>query len=175
MGTSTYLFFVTFKNLSILLGIMTAVYSIYALATNIIASNSNSLGNKYTVDYLTISLASKQSNPTERNKLYFYIQAWLGMVTVIVWILFFFINRYKEYKQAQEYDDETISISDYSVVLEGVPTDISQQELQKSFDEYFEYINSIRTIPEHRNKPLKVARLNVGKPFYLSEDALKNK
>lgn len=174
MGTSTYLFFVTFKNLSILLGIMTVVYSIYALVTNIIAANSNSLGSSYTVDYLTISLAAKESNPTDRNKLYFYVQAWLGVVTVILWVLFFFINRYKEYRQAQEYDDETISISDYSVVLEGVPIDISHQEVQKSFDEYFEYINSIRTIPEHRKKPLKVAKINVGKPFYLTEDALKN-
>ncbi len=101
MGTSTYLYFVTFKNLSILLAIITAVYSIYALVTNVIASNNNTLGNNYTVDYLTISLASKQSNPTDLNKLYYYIQAWLGVVVVIIWIIFFFINRYKEYKQAQ--------------------------------------------------------------------------
>lgn len=41
MGASTYLYFVTFKNLSILLAVMTAVYSAFALATNVIASNKN--------------------------------------------------------------------------------------------------------------------------------------
>lgn len=59
MGTSTYLFFVTFKNLSILLVIMTLVYSAFALITNIIAAKNNALGSSYTIDYLTISLASK--------------------------------------------------------------------------------------------------------------------
>lgn len=98
MGTSTYLFFMTFKNLSTLLGILTVVYSIYALVTNIIASNSNTLGGSYTVDYLSISLSAKESNPTDQNKLYFYIQAWLGVATIVLWILFFFINRHKEYQ-----------------------------------------------------------------------------
>lgn len=105
MGTSTYLYFATFKNLSILLGILTLVYSIYSLATNIIASKNNSLGSSYTVDYLTISLASKQSNPTDLNKLFYFIQAWLGMAVVIIWIVIFFVNRYREFKNAQEYDD----------------------------------------------------------------------
>jgi hypothetical protein len=105
MGTSTYLYFTTFKNLSILLGILTLVYSIYSLATNIIASRNNSLGNNYNVDYLAISLASKQSNPTDLNKLFYFIQAWLGMAVVIIWIVLFFVNRYREFKNAQEYDD----------------------------------------------------------------------
>lgn len=62
MGLSTYLFFATFKNLSILLMIMILVYSIFALLTNVLASNKiddiNSL-NFDTVDYITISLAAK--------------------------------------------------------------------------------------------------------------------
>lgn len=63
VGTSTYLFFATFKNLSILLVIMTVVYSIYSLITNIIAAKQFDQSD-YTIDYLTISLASKQSNDT---------------------------------------------------------------------------------------------------------------
>ena len=39
MGLSTYLFFAAFKNLSILLLIMTLVYSAFALATNVLAVN----------------------------------------------------------------------------------------------------------------------------------------
>ena len=64
VGTSTYLFFATFKNLSILLIIMTLVYSVYSIITNIISAKNNTKGNDYTIDYLTISLASKQSNDT---------------------------------------------------------------------------------------------------------------
>lgn len=95
MGTSTYLFFATFKNLSILLAIMTLVYSLYSIATNVIAAKNNAQGNNYTVDYLTISLSSKQSNNTTQNQRFYYIQAWLGVVTVIIWIIVFFINRFR--------------------------------------------------------------------------------
>lgn len=105
MGTSTYLYFATFKNLSMLMIVLTVIYSFYALATNIVAAKNNARGNDYTVDYLTISLSSKQINPTDQNKMYYYIQCWLGMITVIIWILIFFVNRYREYKEAQEYDD----------------------------------------------------------------------
>ena len=101
IGTSTCLFFATFKNLSILLIIMTAVYSIYSLATNIIAAKNNAQGNHYAVDYLTISLSSKAVNNTELNRLFFFIQAWLGAVTIIIWIIIFFVNRYREFKEAE--------------------------------------------------------------------------
>lgn len=95
MGTSTVLFFQTFKNLSILLAVLTIVFSIYALATNIIAAKDNTQGDQYTVDYLTISLASKQKNNTDKNKLFYFIQAWIGMATMIIWIFVFFYNRYR--------------------------------------------------------------------------------
>lgn len=95
MGTSTVLFFETFKNLSILLVVLTIVFSIYSLATNILAAKNNARGNDYTVDYLTISLSSKQSNDTTSNRLFYFIQAWLGMATMIIWIFVFFYNRYR--------------------------------------------------------------------------------
>lgn len=98
IGTSTYLFFVTFKNLSILLIIMTAVFSIYSLATNIIAAKNNAQGSNYSVDYLTISLSSKEVNNTQLNRLFFFIQAWLGAATVIIWVIIFFVNRFREMK-----------------------------------------------------------------------------
>jgi hypothetical protein len=101
MGTSTYLFFATFKNLSLLLAIMTVFFSAFALVTNVIAASNNSKGGNYTVDYLTISLSSKESNPTDLNKTFYFIQAWLGMVTVIIWVLVFFFNRYREQKEAK--------------------------------------------------------------------------
>jgi hypothetical protein len=47
------------------------------------------------------------------------------VVTVIIWIVLFVVNRYRETKDAQEYDEGNISVSDYSVALEGVPSDIT--------------------------------------------------
>jgi hypothetical protein len=59
MGTSTYLYFATFKNLSVLLGILGLIYSIFAIITNILASGASTLG---TIDYITISLSAKEYN-----------------------------------------------------------------------------------------------------------------
>ena len=33
-------------------------------------------------------------------------------------------------------EEETISASDFSIVIEGVPKDITKDELQAKFDEY---------------------------------------
>jgi hypothetical protein len=58
MGTSTYLYFSTFKYLSLLLAIMGILYSIFALITNIIASGKSATSLS-SYDYLSISLSSK--------------------------------------------------------------------------------------------------------------------
>lgn len=61
MGVSTYLYFSTYKNLAILLSIMFIIYSVFAIITNVIASNNyNSMMNAVKkVDYIAISLSSK--------------------------------------------------------------------------------------------------------------------
>ncbi len=88
MGTSTYLYFYSFKNLSILLAILTLVYSIFALITNVIAAGKSD-ANEYTIDYLTISLGAKQNNDTDTNRLYYYVSCWLGVVAMLIWVLVF--------------------------------------------------------------------------------------
>ena len=67
---------------------------------------------------------------------------------MIVWIFVFFYNRYKEIKEADEYDDSSKSASDYSIAMEGMPLDITEKELQTSFDEYFERINRSAALPK---------------------------
>lgn len=94
MGTSTCLFFDTFKNLSYLLIIMTVFYSFFALVTNIIAAKNNS-NSQYTVDYLTISLSSKQSVDSTNNRLFYYIQCWIGAVVMLIWIFLFIVIKHK--------------------------------------------------------------------------------
>lgn len=98
MGLSNYLFFATFKNLSLLLAIMTIIYSVYAIITNIIASAALSAG---AVDYITISLGSKETNNTAQNRLYYFISCWLGVATLIIWILAIIGIKYHEAKDSK--------------------------------------------------------------------------
>lgn len=86
IGTSTYLYFYIFKNLTILLMIMAVVYSIYAIVTNIIAADAT-VNSLYNLDYLTITLAAKQKIVNDQNKLFYFIQCWLGVVVILIWFL----------------------------------------------------------------------------------------
>lgn len=73
MGISTFLYFQTIKNLAIILIEMIIIYCIYALATNVIATGKFTDCGKTVaymdcttnLDYLAISLGSKQNNQTE--------------------------------------------------------------------------------------------------------------
>ena len=136
MGLSTYLFFATFKNLSILLVIMTIVYSGFALATNVIASSNGAIDISQ-LDYIAISLSAKQKNQTDDNKLYYFISCWLGLGMILVWIIALVGIKYKEAKDCQEYDVDTISCSDYSIVVDGLPVDVTKEELQTQLNQYF--------------------------------------
>jgi hypothetical protein len=139
IGTSTYLYFYTFKNLSILLGIMCAVYSIFAIVTNAIAANADS-SNLYNLDYITITLAAKQKNDTPTNRTYYFIQCWLGVVTILIWALVLIGVKYSEIKSSNEYDNDTSSASDYSIVIEGIPLDVTKEELQTQLNSYYEAV-----------------------------------
>lgn len=52
--------------------------------------------------------------------------------------------------------------------------DIKENELQKQFDDYFNAVTEHQKIPLKRRKPFKIVKLSIGKPYYLSEDALQN-
>ena len=127
------------------MGILAVIYSIYSLITNIIANKNNN--GTYSVDYLIISLAPKQKVDSYNNRLYYFIQCILGAVTMFIWVLVFIFMKYYEVKSEEKEDDQTISCSDYSVVLEGVPVDIKEDELQKQFDEYYKRILEYQNIP----------------------------
>ena len=121
IGASTQLYFATFKSLGVLLGAMFLVYSIYSLVSNWLAAKDN----KSISSYLKISLAAKQLEHIETNETLYYIQCWLGLVTMMVWILMMMGIKYFEIKEAIEYDVDTSSCSDYSIVLEGIPLDVT--------------------------------------------------
>lgn len=129
MGVSTYLYFYAYKNLALLLVIMMVIYGAFALATNVLASAAvtSSGVSISSVDYISISLSSKQLNDTTKNRLYYYIQCWLGVVFILVWGLIMIYVKYSEAKNMSDYDNDTISCSDYSIVIEGIPLDVTKE------------------------------------------------
>lgn len=173
IGTSTLLYFSAYKYLSILLLILGLFYSVYAIVTNLIAAGVQSDTLKgVVVDYIAISLSAKQLNVTELNSKYYYIQCWIGVGVMIIWFFVFIALKYSEIKGAVEYDDDTSSISDYSVVIEGMPLDVTEEELQAQLNSYYHSVTEYRKIPEGRRRPFKIVRLNKGIPFYLNEGEL---
>lgn len=170
MGVSTYLYFSNYKKLSILLVILTIIYSVYALITNVLASRNGSLANIQTsVDYIAISLSSKETNDNSTNRMYYFIQCWLGVATIVIWIFVLAYLKFNEVKSIMDYDNDTISCSDYSVVMEGIPLDVTLVDLQKQLDAFYAVLEEEGKVPVKWKKPLKIAKINKGKPFYLNE------
>jgi hypothetical protein len=93
---------------------------------------------------------------------------------MLIWVMGFVCLKYYDIKAEEEEDDANNTCSDYSVVLEGVPVDIKESELQTQFNDYFKAVTEHQKIPEKRRKPFKIIKMSVGKPYYLSEDALSN-
>ena len=93
------MYFQTIKNLSIILIEMLLIYAIFAFATNIVASGKYATCGTIAacsakLDYLAISLGSKQLNPTSENNAYYYIQCWIGVGMVVIWFITFSILKF---------------------------------------------------------------------------------
>ena len=87
-----------------------------------------------------------------------------------LWLMALVGIKYKQAKDAQEYDSDTISCSDYSIVVDGLPVDVQQQELQTQLNQYFQQtIRPNDKFPPVWKQPLTIAKINVGKPFYLTD------
>jgi hypothetical protein len=128
MGISTYPYFSNYKKLGILLVIMTIIYSIFALITNVLASKN---GNKpkTNIDYISISFSSKETNDNSDNRKCYFAQCSLGVINIIVWIFALAIMKFRKLKNIEEYDNDTISCSEYSVVMEGMPLNVTKDGL----------------------------------------------
>lgn len=97
MGVSTFLYFYNYKKLAVLLALLTVIYSAYAIATNLLATFSSFNGVSYeSIDYLNISLSSKQLYDTELNRSYYLTQCWIGVAVMAIWIIVLAYFKYKE-------------------------------------------------------------------------------
>ena len=140
IGVSTYLYFRTLVVLIFLLLIMTVLYSIFALATNLVASSNYhpdsstdpSLRTNYGI--LAISLGSKQINATPENINLYNIQSWIGAGMLGLWAFFFIIAKGLEKKAEIRIRQQSYSASDFSIIIEGVPHDVKQEQIQRCFN-----------------------------------------
>lgn len=150
---------------------MTIVYSAFAFGTNVsTAYSSNYLNSSNsTLDYLSISLGSKSKNHNPLNNEgpeFFYISSWLGLVMLVIW--WFMFGCFKKEISVIEHDyKRRLGVSDYSIVIENMPTDFTKEELEKQLNQYLEMLSE-----ENEGitlKEIKVVKYNEGKPFYLNE------
>lgn len=116
------------------------VYSLFALGTNIsVAKSTNYLNNTQSIDYLSISLGAKSRQTTvsqnTTGETFYYISAWLGVVMLLIWIFVFGCIR-RETAAIEFNASRKLRISDFSIVIENVPTDFTQEEIQKNFSDY---------------------------------------
>lgn len=104
VGISTFLYFQTLKNLSILLTISFIIYGCYSIITNIISSlpanAALSTLRSYTPkDFLIISIAPKEKYATDSDQTFLIIQCWIGMGLIIVWLISLIFMKYYEKKE----------------------------------------------------------------------------
>ena len=119
---------------------MLLVYSLFAFGSNIsVAKSTNYLNNTANIDYLSISLGAKSRQTTvSQNKTgetLYLVSAWLGVLMLLIWMFMFGCIR-KETAAIEYNASRKLRISDFSVVIENVPTDFTKEEIQKNFSDY---------------------------------------
>ena len=60
----------------------------------------------------------------------YVVQSFLGMAVMILWMFALCCMKYFDKEEEVRVEEETISASDFSIVIEGVPKDITKEELQ---------------------------------------------
>ena len=163
IGTPTVVFFKTLINLALLLAVMTILYSAFSFATNITeAERTGYLSHSS----LAISLGSKSNangSTDDRGENFYLVSSWLGLVVLIIWaIMFGFIKR--QVVQVEMAQKANPTVSDFSVVIDKMPTDITIEQLQRQINEYF------RGLPNKmvNFRELKIEKYNEARPFYFN-------
>ncbi len=169
IGVSTRLYFQTIIATSLLLTVLFIVYGVFALTTNIIAYNNFQEEMIATKDnFLIISLSAKQlHHQVQQNSRFYLIQCWLGLAVVILWIGMFTAIKYMEQNDEILIDSQTISAADFTVVIEGVPTNITKQALQNQFNQYYSQLTE-EDKPKQIDRPFVISKINSAVPFYLT-------
>jgi hypothetical protein len=129
LGSGYALYFVFIKYSIFILSIILATSGMFNLIANLSNENCRPEGNadKFcTEDYISYTtIANSRDKPATLKT-----QIFLNFLTVVALILFVQFMRYRMRKIAIDVDDLTTTPSDYTVILEGVPTNITDRQLK---------------------------------------------
>jgi hypothetical protein len=151
-------------NVAVLLAIMLVVYSSYSFATNISAANMSIDGNYSStlLRYLSISLGSKQLYASEGKQTMYVIGAWIGCGMLVMWALAFVGLRYLQKETEVKILLETKSVSEFSLVVENMPTGVSRETVQRELREYLKRMREKEAIAVDK---IEVVKYNEGQTF----------
>ena len=152
---------------------MTLAYSIFAFVTNLTtAYSANYLNSSHqTLDYLSISLGSKSrligSNSNSEGETYYYVSSWLGVAMLGAWWVLFAVFK-GETLEMERREGRRLGVSDYSIVIENMPTGFTREEIEAQFNTYLQRLREENPKESIKVNEIRVAKYNEGKPFYLN-------
>jgi len=80
------------------------------------------------------------------------------------WFMFGYFKR--EISLIEHDGKRRLGVSDFSIVIENMPTDFKKEELEKQFNQY---LGMLKEENEGINlNEIRVVKYNEGKPFYLN-------
>lgn len=79
------------------------------------------------------------TNPDFQN--YYLMEMWIGTGMIIIWGFLIYFLKYLEIKNEIMVDSETVSASDFSILIENYPTNLTQFELQNQLSTYEQKID----------------------------------
>lgn len=115
------------------------VFSIFAIVTNLWASRMYEVGggnyfNRKARSYegfIAASLASKVNHLSDFSITTGYIQSWIILITVFLWIPILLLIKMNQISFEEEIDKESVSITDYTLVFQKMPKNVRKQELER--------------------------------------------
>ncbi len=88
------------------------------------------------------------------------------------WVMFALFKQ--ETMKMERREGKRLGVSDYSIVIENMPTGFTREEIQLQFNEYLLKLREEYPQDSIMVNDIKVAKYNEGKPFYLNEDQFKD-
>ena len=176
------------------------VYSLFAMFTNYyvyseamglnLLTGLGNIASSYDTIFSYRSIELNYIQYEERIIVYGRVSAILIIVVVAVWSFLVYLFKHWEVEYEEMIDDESITASDFSVVIEDAPIDLFKDlsTVTLQFGAYFRKIRPIIekdyfdiylgkkdspeiNVPDELSK-LRVTKINIGIPFYLNENNL---
>ena len=146
LGSGFALYFQFIKFSIGLLVLLLAVSGIFSLITNANGGDcERPIDNKYCAKGYILSYTITNKRDDEH---LLQVQLYLNLATVLLIMLFFHFMRYSFRKTIVAADDKTVTPSDYTIVMEGIPPETTDDEIKQ-------WLNDLQVSKD----PLKIQRI----------------